>query len=421
MAVLASRDRTCVHPSLTRLPGGGGGGGGGGGRGRGGRAAERAAAAASFAAGGFDVAAAAGPSRAASGSLAEECRTLVNADGCGFHRRADAVAAAVPAVHDIEELVAVGREVRGCPYFAARTLMTTADLVLCPYSYLADPLVRAAMAIDLDGAVVIIDEAHNIEDVCREGASLDTSAPVLAAAADTLRSAVVPLQRQPTVVAALTAVATALTRLAAWTDAVAAGGRLAPRPGDGRRAVRVWPAAELPPLLDHLGISEASMGALTHHLSVLRADALGEALVDWATVIPAGVLVFLPSYRLLSQLTARWAATGVWARLCGAKSAVLVEPSAASVREAAGGGGGGGDGGGGAAATAASAYEAVARAYAAAVAGGGGALLFAVYRGKVSEGMDFKDDLARGVVLVGVPYPAAMDLNLQRKQQRTER
>jgi Fanconi anemia group J protein len=42
--------------------------------------------------------------------------------------------------------------------------------VLCPYNYLLDPSVRDASRINLDGAVVIFDEAHNIEDMSREAA-----------------------------------------------------------------------------------------------------------------------------------------------------------------------------------------------------------------------------------------------------------
>jgi hypothetical protein len=34
-----------------------------------------------------------------------------------------------------------------------------------------------------------------------------------------------------------------------------------------------------------------------------------------------------------------------------------------------------------------------------------GALWLAVFRGKVSEGIDFADDDARGVITVGIPYP----------------
>ena len=54
----------------------------------------------------------------------------------------------------------LGRSTRGCPYFASRTLLADARLILCPYNYLLDPLIREAMGLDqyLKGAAVVIDE-----------------------------------------------------------------------------------------------------------------------------------------------------------------------------------------------------------------------------------------------------------------------
>ncbi|KAF9603708.1 hypothetical protein IFM89_037471 [Coptis chinensis] len=79
--------------------------------------------------------------------------------------------------HDIEDLVKLGRAVK------ARSMAQEAQLVFCPYSYILSPSIRRAMEVDLKGSIVILDEAHNIEDIARDAASVDIEDDVL----DTLK------------------------------------------------------------------------------------------------------------------------------------------------------------------------------------------------------------------------------------------
>lgn len=50
-----------------------------------------------------------------------------------------------------------------------------------------------------------------------------------------------------------------------------------------------------------------------------------------------------------------------------------------------------------------------------------GAILFCVCRGKVSEGLDFSDELCRAVIFVGVPYPNIKDPILNEKREYYDR
>ncbi|XP_034935699.1 Fanconi anemia group J protein homolog [Chelonus insularis] len=77
----------------------------------------------------------------------------------------------IPSPWDIEELYNFGEKLGSCPYYMARDLMPEAQIVFCPYNYLIDPSIRRSMQINLKDEIVILDEAHNIEDICRDSAS----------------------------------------------------------------------------------------------------------------------------------------------------------------------------------------------------------------------------------------------------------
>ncbi|XWS14360.1 hypothetical protein CRYUN_Cryun35bG0002700 [Craigia yunnanensis] len=75
--------------------------------------------------------------------------------------------------YDIEDLIKVGRVVKGCAYYAATSMADNAQLFFCPYSYIINPIIRRAMDVNIKGAIIVLDEAHNIEDIAREAGSVD--------------------------------------------------------------------------------------------------------------------------------------------------------------------------------------------------------------------------------------------------------
>ncbi|KAJ2161968.1 hypothetical protein GGF46_001064 [Coemansia sp. RSA 552] len=112
----------------------------------------------------------------------ETCRKLVDDEGCapqlGYRRILENMSLAAGGdneIWDIEDIVNIGKKRCACPYYATRDLAASADLVFAPYNYLLDPQVRDATGIDLNGSIVILDEAHNIENAARDAGSFDVT------------------------------------------------------------------------------------------------------------------------------------------------------------------------------------------------------------------------------------------------------
>ncbi|KZP31421.1 DNA repair helicase [Athelia psychrophila] len=114
---------------------------------------------------------------------------------------------------------------------------------------------------------------------------------------------------------------------------------------------------------------------------------LGQIISNFVNVVPGGMVVFFPSYSFLNMVREQWGASGLIERF-NIKKKLFLEPSDASE------------------------VDTVLREYAAAcnpqqISTGAmckGALLFAVIGAKLSEGLNFSDDLARAVVIVGLPF-----------------
>ena len=63
---------------------------------------------------------------------------------------------------NVEDLRREGLRLSVCPYFASRSLIDNADLVLLPYNYLLQPKIRESLNLVMDGSIIIFDEAHNL-------------------------------------------------------------------------------------------------------------------------------------------------------------------------------------------------------------------------------------------------------------------
>lgn len=97
-----------------------------------------------------------------SSSKGNKCPFVPNQENLSeTHEFRDTVLATLP---DIEDAHRLGKSLRVCPYYATRTAIPGAEIITLPYPLLLQRSAREAFGIDLEGSVVVIDEAHNIMD-----------------------------------------------------------------------------------------------------------------------------------------------------------------------------------------------------------------------------------------------------------------
>ncbi|KAK7048171.1 ATP-dependent DNA helicase CHL1 [Favolaschia claudopus] len=138
-------------------------------------------------------------------------------------------------------------------------------------------------------------------------------------------------------------------------------------------------------------VSKGPRGALDYKAGKQEDEAvigeLGQTLLNFASLVPRGMIVFFPSYRFLNKAKAVWQKSGALTRF-ETKKKVFFEPEQSTQ------------------------VEQVLQEYSSAVhetstdplVKSQGGLLFAVIGAKLSEGLNFADDLARAVVIVGLPF-----------------
>ncbi|CAG7734545.1 unnamed protein product [Allacma fusca] len=72
---------------------------------------------------------------------------------------------------DLEDLKKFCRENETCAYHELKSTINNAKIIFCTYNYLLHSGIRQAMNINLKGNILVFDEGHNVEDLCRDIAS----------------------------------------------------------------------------------------------------------------------------------------------------------------------------------------------------------------------------------------------------------
>ncbi|GAX78033.1 hypothetical protein CEUSTIGMA_g5475.t1 [Chlamydomonas eustigma] len=147
--VLASRQQSCLHPKISKLSG---------------------------------------------GQANNGCKSLVSHKKCSWYNnlkynRGKEWTTQVSGIPDIEDLVAVGKAHNVCPFYMSKDMSKEADIIFMPYNYLLDPNTRKALVdqVKWENAVIVFDEAHNVESVCSDASSFDITSKNLADAMQELK------------------------------------------------------------------------------------------------------------------------------------------------------------------------------------------------------------------------------------------
>ncbi|XP_046964251.1 Fanconi anemia group J protein homolog [Vanessa cardui] len=449
----------------------------------------------------------------------------------------------LPPAFDLTDLIEAGERLKACPFYAARDMASGANIIMCPYNYLVDPGIRNRMQINLQDNIVIIDEGHNIEDICRDTASFDFKLDHLRNAIKEMTAAAsqrfgsqhlishidfllnvlkkweqwfenqIPLikgvvinnkeatklfdmdafvntlneynigmeryngfskkvlefckklQEDPRTLVGVTqstgtlleSLETALGYLfrdscrnmehfipvfvrkvdfandnVSWRHSqfeksvkneqyilrliclnpalifselhsartvILASGTLTPMDALKAELGTSFPHAISPKhaiSTDRVWVGALSAARCTRAaLDAAAQDALGRAVRAVCAAAPHGVLCFAPSYDVLRVLRARWQDTGLWRELEKLKDVYIEDTDAKR-------------------------HDTMMQEYVESVEGRG-ALLLSVYRGKVAEGMDFRDRQARAVIAIGIPYSNTKNIAVMEKKKYNDK
>jgi regulator of telomere elongation helicase 1 len=112
-----------------------------------------------------------------SGSQARICKDLRKKKQCEFFwddKKTTESQDIMNRCLEIEEFISECKRRKYCPYFVSQLNSQKSDIVLAPYTYIVDPVVREHFPLEtLQESIMILDEAHNFPDQCSDHLCID--------------------------------------------------------------------------------------------------------------------------------------------------------------------------------------------------------------------------------------------------------
>ncbi|KAF1789930.1 P-loop containing nucleoside triphosphate hydrolase [Phytophthora cactorum] len=173
----------------------------------------------------------------------------------------------VPSVWDIEDLVKLAQKHRECAYFHAREALDHANIVFAPYNYLLDPTIRDAVGITLKDSIIVLDEAHNVEDTCRSSASVEVTTDVLAASIKAF-TIVIKHGNRPKTYNALLKLLNGINR---WLQSVDSNANAILQPSGYEEKSKVWDGTDaLAMLAEYSGLTKDNLAEMKANVQEVR-------------------------------------------------------------------------------------------------------------------------------------------------------
>ncbi len=117
----------------------------------------------------------------------ELCHSLRKDGECPYTHEIERLPSGLPVIMGRKQLIKEGKRRNLCPYYLSRQIMQKVDIIVAPYPYIFNPMIRLMTGLDLENKILILDEGHNIDQVGQDILSDTLSERVLSAAAEEIR------------------------------------------------------------------------------------------------------------------------------------------------------------------------------------------------------------------------------------------